>query len=391
MNPTATNERAARRARDWRTDEARWSAVQSRERAADGAFFYAVRTTGVYCRPSCAARSPLRGNVEFHATAAAAQAAGFRACKRCRPGEPGLAARRAATIAAACRLIEQSEALPRVADLAAAVAMSRFHFQRVFKEVTGLTPQAFAREKRTARLREQLSKGAPVTEAIYAAGFNSSGRFYAEAGKTLGMPARDYRAGGANAAIHFAVGECSLGAILVAASERGVCAILLGDDAGELAHELEDRFPKASIEPGDRDFEQWVARVVGLVEAPQVGCDLPLDIRGSAFEQRVWRALRDIPLGSTASYAQIAAAIGAPTSVRAVARACAANALAVAIPCHRVVRSDGDLAGYRWGIERKRALLDAERRAVGAAAPAPFRAPRARRASRSEGRHPHKT
>jgi AraC family transcriptional regulator, regulatory protein of adaptative response / methylated-DNA-[protein]-cysteine methyltransferase len=361
MSSTAMNEHFTRRVPVWSTDEERWTAVQNRERAADGAFFYSVRTTGVYCRPSCAARLPLRRNVRFHTTTAAAEAAGFRACKRCRPLEPDLAARRGAAVASACRLIEEAEGLPRVADLAAAAAMSRFHFQRVFKEATGLTPQSYAREKRAERMREQLRKGAPVTDAIYAAGFNSSGRFYAQADKTLGMPARDYRAGGANAAIRFAVGECSLGAILVAASERGVCAILLGDDADALTHELEDRFPRAELELGDGDFQQWVARVVGLVEAPHLGCDLPLDIRGSAFEQRVWRALRDIPPGSTASYAQIAAAIGAPSSVRAVARACAANPLAVAIPCHRVVRSDGNLAGYRWGIERKRALLDAER------------------------------
>ena len=314
MSSTAPNEFPVRNPRAWRTDEERWSAVQQRERAADGAFFYSVRTTGVYCRPSCAARMPLRRNVRFHGTAADAEAAGFRACKRCRPGEPDLAARRAAAVAAACRLIERSETLPRVAELASAVAMSRFHFQRVFKDVTGLTPQSYARERRAERLRAQLRKGAPVTDAIYAAGFNSSGRFYAQAGKTLGMPARDYRAGGANAKIRFAVGECSLGAIVVAASERGVCAILLGDDAAELTRELEDRFPNAQLAPGDRDFAQWVARVVGLVEAPQLGCDLPLDIRGSAFEQRVWRALRAIPAGSTASYSEIAAAIGAPTS-----------------------------------------------------------------------------
>jgi AraC family transcriptional regulator of adaptative response/methylated-DNA-[protein]-cysteine methyltransferase len=362
MSSIAVNETAARRVPGWLTDEDRWAAVQRRERAADGAFYYSVRTTGVYCRPSCAARLPLRGNVRFHATAAAAEAAGFRACKRCRPGEPDLAARRVAAVAAACRLIDESETMPRVPELAAVASMSRFHFQRVFKEVTGITPQSYAREKRAQRVRTQLSEGANVTEAIYAAGFNSSGRFYARAGDTRGLRARDYRAGGANAEIQFAVGQCSLGAILVGASERGVCAILLGDDPAELTHELEDRFPKARLEPGGRDFEQWVARVVALVEAPQLGCDLPLDIRGSAFEQRVWRALREIPAGSTASYAQIAAAIGAPTSARAVARACAANALAVAIPCHRVVRSDGGLSGYRWGIERKRALLDAEQR-----------------------------
>jgi AraC family transcriptional regulator, regulatory protein of adaptative response / methylated-DNA-[protein]-cysteine methyltransferase len=267
-------------------------------------------------------------------------------------------------VASACRLIESSEHLPRVAELAAAAAMSRFHFQRVFKQVTGLTPQAYAREKRAERLRAHLHGGAPVTDAIYAAGFNSSGRFYEAADKALGMPARDYRNGGANTAIRFAVGQCSLGAILVAASERGVCAILLGDDPEGLTRDLEDRFPRARLELGDGDFQQWVARVVGLVEAPQVGCDLPLDIRGSAFEQRVWRALRDIPAGSTASYAQIAAAIGAPGSARAVARACSANPLAVAIPCHRVVRSDGGLSGYRWGVERKRALLDSEARVV---------------------------
>jgi AraC family transcriptional regulator of adaptative response/methylated-DNA-[protein]-cysteine methyltransferase len=257
-------------------------------------------------------------------------------------------------------LIEQSEELPRVADLAAASAMSRFHFQRVFKQVTGLTPQAYAREKRAERLRAQLRKGSPVTAAIYAAGFNSSGRFYEQADGLLGMRARDFRSGGENATIRFAVGDCSLGAILVAASERGICAILLGDDARELARDLESRFPRARLEPGDDEFQQWVGRVVGFVEAPQLGLDLPLDIRGSAFEQRVWRALRDIPPGATASYAQVAAAIGAPASARAVARACAANPLAVAIPCHRVVRSDGALAGYRWGVERKRALLDAE-------------------------------
>jgi AraC family transcriptional regulator of adaptative response/methylated-DNA-[protein]-cysteine methyltransferase len=378
--------------RGWRSDEERWAAVQRRERAADGAFFYSVRTTGVYCKPSCAARQPLRENVRLHATAYEAEAAGFRACKRCKPGEPDLAARRAAAIAGACRSIEQAESPPRVVELAAASGMSRFHFQRVFKEVTGITPQSYAREARAARLREKLRGSASVTDAIYAAGFNSSGRFYAQADATLGMAARDYRAGGAGNDIKFAVGECSLGAILVAASERGVCAILLGDDAEALTRELEDRFPNARLEPGGRDFDGWVARVVGLVEAPQTGCDLPLDVRGSAFEQRVWRALRDIPAGSTASYSDVAAAIGAPTSARAVARACAANALAVAIPCHRVVRSDGGLSGYRWGVERKRALLEAERHACGDAvvtetSPRSSAAPRWRPDAARAGRH----
>lgn len=341
-------------------EDEKWAALVRRDPAADGVFCYAVRTTGIYCRPSCPARLARRENVRFHASSTEAEAAGFRPCKRCRPNEMSLAARQGARIARACRLIEAAEEPPRLDVLAAAVGMSRFHFHRVFKAATGLTPRAYAAAHRARQLREALRRSATVTEAIYAAGFASSGRFYAASTQMLGMTPTEFRAGGAGTSIRFAVGECSLGAVMVAATEKGICAVLLGDDPDALLRELQDRFPRARLIGGAPDFAHIVAAVVALIEAPERGLDLPLDIRGTAFQQRVWQALREIPAGSTASYAEIARRIGAPKAVRAVARACAANALAVAIPCHRVVRSDGALSGYRWGIARKRALLARE-------------------------------
>lgn len=339
----------------------RWLAVAARDPAFDGKFVYSVKSTGVYCRPSCAARLAKRENVRLHATWEEAERAGFRPCKRCRPNEPAPAAQQAAKIAEICRSIEAAETPPSLAALSRAAGMSASHFNRLFKSVTGLTPRAYATAKRAERTREVLARGkASVTDAIYAAGFNSSGRFYATADAMLGMTPSQYKAGGAEAEIRFAIGQCSLGAILVAQSERGVCAISLGDDPDALARDLQDRFPKARLIGGDADFETLVAKVVGFVEAPSIGLDLPLDLRGTAFQQRVWRALQAIQPGSTASYSEIAERIGAPKSVRAVAQACAANALAVAIPCHRVVRTDGALSGYRWGVARKRALLERE-------------------------------
>ncbi len=241
---------------------------------------------------------------------------------------------------------------PLLADRAASAGASPFHFHRTFKAVTGVTPKQYAAARRSERLRRELARGASVTDAIYGAGYSSNGRYYAEADGVLGMTASDYRAGGANTAMHFAVGECSLGAILVAASARGICAILLGDDPAALTRELQEQFPKAELIGGDAEFERGVAKVVGLVEAPALGLDLPLDVRGTAFQRRVWQALRGIPPGSTASYREIAERIGAPKAVRAVGQACGANQLAVAIHCHRVVRTDADLSGYRWGIAR---------------------------------------
>ena len=350
----------ARTSPPFSSDDARWEAVVRRDRTADGAFYYSVRTTGVYCRPSCAARLARREHVRFHATCAEAEQAGFRPCKRCRPHEPALAAQHAAAMAKACRLIEATEDMPNLDALAEAAGMSRFHFHRIFKTITGVTPKAYAAAHRAQRVRDALSRSDTVTEAIYSAGFNSNARFYATSSEVLGMTPTNFRSGGHGASIRFAVGECSLGSILVAATDRGVCAIMLGDDPDALVRDLQDRFPKARLIGGDTDFEQLVAKVVGFVEAPALGLDLPLDVQGTAFQQRVWQALRAIPSGATASYTEIAARIGAPQAVRAVAQACASNALAVAIPCHRVVRRDGALAGYRWGVERKRALLERE-------------------------------
>jgi AraC family transcriptional regulator of adaptative response/methylated-DNA-[protein]-cysteine methyltransferase len=339
----------------------RWRAVETRDSRADGEFFYAVRTTGVYCRPSCASRRANPRNVAFFATCEDAERAGFRPCKRCRPNEADPRERQAATIAAICRVIEAAEEPPALAELARTAGLSAWHFHRVFKAVTGVTPKAYTSAHRAARVRRELARpGASVTAAIYDAGFNSSGRFYEAADQMLGMTPSDYRAGGANAEIRFAIGACSLGAILVAQSERGVCAILLGDDPDALARDLQDRFPRARLIGGDAAFEKLVATVVGFIEAPGLGLDLPLDLRGTAFQQRVWQALRAVPAGATVSYAEVARRIGAPKSTRAVAQACAANPIAVAIPCHRVVRTDGALSGYRWGVERKRALLTRE-------------------------------
>ena len=341
----------------------RWAAVVARDPKADGKFFYSVKTTGVYCRPSCAARTARPENVAFHLTAADAEQAGFRPCKRCKPDQPPLAEQHAAQVAELCRLIENAEQVMSLAELANHVDLSPYHLHRVFKAVTGLTPRAYAAAHRAKRVRTELGRSGTVTDAIYGAGYNSNGRFYEESNQVLGMTPTNYRAGGANTEIRFAIGECSLGSILVAASERGVCAILLGDDPDQLARDLQDRFPRAELMGGDAGFEQLVAKVVGFVEAPRLGLDLPLDVRGTAFQQRVWQALRQIPAGETVSYTEVAKRIGSPKSVRAVAQACAANALAVAIPCHRVVRNDGGLSGYRWGVERKRALLGREAKA----------------------------
>jgi AraC family transcriptional regulator of adaptative response/methylated-DNA-[protein]-cysteine methyltransferase len=342
------------------TDAERWAAVQRRDRDADGVFYYSVRTTGVYCRPSCAARPALRKNVAFHASCAAAEQAGFRPCLRCKPDAPPLAERHALVVAQACRLIDQAEDQPDLDSLAQACGMSRFHFHRIFKAHTGITPKAYAAAQRARRMQQGLGQASTVTEAIYAAGFNSSGRFYASSGQMLGMTPKKFRAGGSGASIRFAIGACSLGAILVAATDKGICAILMGDDPELLARDLQDRFPNAELRGAEADFEQTIAQVVGLVEAPGIGLDLPLDVRGTAFQQRVWQALREIPCGQTVSYAELAARIGLAGGARAIAGACAANPVAVAIPCHRVVRNDGSISGYRWGVERKQALLERE-------------------------------
>jgi AraC family transcriptional regulator of adaptative response/methylated-DNA-[protein]-cysteine methyltransferase len=299
-------------------------------------------------------------NVAFHRTTAEAERAGFRACKRCKPNAPSLAEEHASVVAELCRFIEASDKTPTLEDLAARAGVSAFHLHRVFKEVTGLTPRAYAAAARAKKMRASLERSASVTEAVYDAGYSSSSRFYETSDERLGMTPKRWRSGGAHTTIRFAVGECSLGSILVAASHRGICAVALGDDPDALARDLQDRFPRADLTPGDRAFERTVAAVIAFVDAPQRGFHLPLDVRGTAFQERVWKALREIPAGQTSTYTEIAARIGAPAAVRGVASACAANPVAVVIPCHRVISKDGKLSGYRWGIERKRALLDAE-------------------------------
>lgn len=341
-------------------DETRWRRVMARDHAADGQFFYSVKTTGVYCRPSCAARLARRENVGFHATREDAERAGFRSCKRCKPDRPSLAEEHRDKIVAACRLIETADETPNLGELAEWVGLSRYHFHRVFKSVTGVTPKAYADAHRINKLRTVLQQSGSVTEAIYDAGYQSSGRFYAKSNEVLGMTPTDYRDGGKNKLIHFALGECFLGSFLVASTDKGVCAILLGDDPDAMLRELQDRFPKAQLAGGDSGFENLVARVLSFIEQPAKGLDLPLDIRGTAFQQKVWQALREIPAGKTVSYTDIAERLGSPNAVRAVAGACAANNIGIAIPCHRVVRKDGGLSGYYWGVERKRALLQRE-------------------------------
>ncbi len=342
------------------SDKHRWAAVLERDTRFDGQFYYGVRTTGIYCRPSCPARRPHRNHVSFHLNPAAAELAGFRACKRCRPRQVPPSQTRAALIAKACCLIESADEELSLSKLAEAVGLSPHYFHRQFRTALGVTPKAYAAGHRNARARAALFRGATVTEAIFEAGFNSAGRFYAGAADTLGMSPSSFRAGGAGEDIAYTIAPCSLGSVLVATTGKGICAILLGDAPDELRAGLSRQFPRANLSEGSAALAATAASVVSLVDAPGLSLDLPLDIRGTVFQRRVWEALQRIPAGTTAPYAEIAASIGAPRGARAVAGACAANRLAVAIPCHRVVRADGSLSGYRWGTTRNRALLDKE-------------------------------
>jgi AraC family transcriptional regulator of adaptative response/methylated-DNA-[protein]-cysteine methyltransferase len=341
-------------------DDPRWARIVARDKTADGQLWYSVSTTGVYCRPSCHSRIANPENVRLHDSLESAKATGCRPCKRCNPDGASIDSENAALVAKACRIIQGSDEELSLERLADAVGRSPSYFHRLFKAATGLTPKRYANANRVAKVREGLAAASTVTEAIYDAGFNSSGRFYEKATDMLGMTPSQFREGGANERIRFAVGQTSLGAILVASSSRGVASILLGDDPDELVRNLQDRFPRAQLIGADREYEALVAQVVGFVETPGIGLELPLDVRGTAFQQRVWQALQEIPVGKTLSYGELARRIGSPTALRAVASACAANNLAVAIPCHRVVRSDGSLSGYAWGVERKRELLHRE-------------------------------
>jgi len=356
----ATSPKTLKRTAPSVANDPRWARIVARDKTADDHLWYSVATTGVYCRPSCPSRVANPKNVQLYDTLESAKATGFRPCRRCNPDGQSIECENAALVAKACRIIEKSEEEPALEKLANAIGRSPSYFHRVFKAATGLTPKNYAAAHRAKKLRQGLACRNTVTEAIYDAGFNSSGRFYENSTDMLGMTPSQYRAGGTNEEIKFAVGQTSLGAILVASSKKGVAAILLGDDADQLVRNLQDRFPNAHLIGADRDYEALIARVVALVEAPRIGLDLPLDVRGTAFQQRVWQALREIHVGETVCYAEIARRMGCRQTARAVAAACAANNLAIAIPCHRVVRNDGALSGYAWGVERRRALLDRE-------------------------------
>jgi AraC family transcriptional regulator of adaptative response/methylated-DNA-[protein]-cysteine methyltransferase len=341
--------------------DACWAAILRRDKEADRSFVFGVITTGVFCRPACPARRPKRENVRFFANGAEAEQAGFRPCKRCSPlAETTAQEDQAATVAKLCRLIEAAEDSPKLTDLAEEAGLSAFHLHRMFKRITGVTPKAYMAAVKAERLRAGLPQAGSVTQAIYDAGFSSSSRFYENADGILGMSPGRYRKGGQGMRIVYAIERCWLGFVLVAGTERGICAILFDDRTDTLADELRRRFPAAEIEAGGEAFAGRLAEVLEAIEQPALAAGLPLDIRGTAFQQRIWQALREIPPGETASYADIAKKIGSPKAVRAVAGACAANPIAVAIPCHRVIRGDGDLAGYRWGLERKRGLLARE-------------------------------
>lgn len=362
MKPDTRNpDSAARRI----VQDPRWAAVIARDSQAADQFVYAVKTTGIYCRPGSASRLPRPENVEFFDTPRQAEAAGYRPSGRSRDDGSRIAGRHAELAGRACRYIEAADHAPSLAELARFSGLSAYHFHRIFKAVTGVTPKSYVQAHRNKAVRKQLEEAPSVTQAIYDAGFNSNSRFYEASGQVLGMRPGSFRRGGEDAEIRFAVAQCSLGAILVAQSRVGVCAISFGDDPDALVRDLQDKFPRANLIGADREFERTIARVIGFVETPALGLDLPLDVRGTAFQRRVWEALREIPAGSRVTYSQIAARIGAPRAVRAVAGACAANVLAVAIPCHRVVRTDGSLSGYRWGVPRKRALLEREAGAAG--------------------------
>jgi AraC family transcriptional regulator of adaptative response/methylated-DNA-[protein]-cysteine methyltransferase len=342
------------------TDAGRWTAVTVRDRRADGHFWYGVLTTGVYCRPQCPSRPARRENVRSFGSTAHDRSAHLRACKRCRPDEAGMKAAQAEAVRRACQLIADAEELPTLAAMAPTAGLSPFHFHRQFKALTGVTPRQYAVVQRATRFRDGLAGSGTVTAVLHDSGFNASSRFHVTATAILGMPPSIYRKGGASETIRYAIAPSSLGQLLVAATDRGICAIQFGDAADPLRAGLGKRFPRGTITAGDAAFAAMVAATVAHAEQPGDRFPLPLDIRGTAFQQRVWQALQAIPRGQTASYREIATAIGQPEAVRAVAGACAANPLALAVPCHRVVRADGDLSGYRWGQARKAELLKRE-------------------------------
>ncbi len=353
-------------------DDDRWRAVEARDTAFDGAFVYAVASTGIYCRPSCPSRRPGRARVTFFEAPEAAEHAGFRSCRRCLPRAVPAPDARVEAVRGACRFIEaHDEGPPTLAVLAAHVGLSRYHLQRTFKRIVGVTPRQYADARRLGRLKTMLKAGDRVTGALYEAGYGSSSRLYERAPSQLGMTPATYRRGGKGATIGFAVAPCPLGRVLVAATQRGVSAVYLGDDEAALEAALRREYPAAEITRDEAGLGRWVAALIEHLDGRRPHLDLPLDVRATGFQRQVWEALQAIPYGATRSYGEVARTIGRPTAARAVARACASNPVSVVVPCHRVVPASGGFGGYRWGTERKRALLAKERAVAALAAKAP--------------------
>ncbi len=346
----------------YHNDDEKWLAVKARDKLADGRFYFAVATTGIYCRPSCGARQPKRENVSFFSDVASAEKAGFRACKRCQPNQQQSWNKNQELVTTACRYIESAETPPTLKQLAAKVGLSEYHFHRIFKEATGVTPKAYANSVRAKNVKDSLRTADTVTEAIYDAGYGASSRFYEKSQSFLGMTPQQFKAGGQGHTVHYTIVPCYLGLVLVAATDKGICSIQFADDRAELEALLKQTFPNAMLDGGDETFATLVANAVAYIEnGNKAHQDLPLDIMGTAFQQQVWQAIMQIPSGSTLSYKKLAESMNKPTAARAVASACAKNNIAVVIPCHRVVRGDGSLSGYRWGVERKAKLLAKEK------------------------------
>jgi AraC family transcriptional regulator of adaptative response/methylated-DNA-[protein]-cysteine methyltransferase len=338
----------------------KWQHVVARDARQDGRFVFAVRTTGIYCRPSCPSRRPRRDSVEFFANPNEAERAGYRACLRCKPTQISEQAR---YVAHARKILDGAESTVTLAELSKRLELSPFHLQRLFKRATGLSPREYQSARRVQQLKSGLRKGDDVTTALYDAGFGSPSRLYEQAPQQLGMTPGEYRRGGAGANVRYAIVATPLGRMLVAATDRGLCAVRFGETAVQLERDLRAEFHAAEVHREDKALREYVEPLLAAIRGESPTIDLPLDIRATAFQRKVWETLKKIPSGETRSYTDVAREIGEPSAVRAVARACASNPVAVAVPCHRVVRSDGELAGYRWGIERKKKLLEREQRA----------------------------
>ena len=343
------------------TDTDRWHAVVERDTSADGCFYYGVKTTGIFCRPSCSSRLPNRENIEYFISSQEAKASGYRECKKCKPTETSIKEETQQKVIKACRIIENSNEIPKLADLAKEVGLSAYHFHRLFKKHIGVTPKQFASNYRSKRLKDNLKSRDSITEALYEAGYSSSSGLYNKNQDQLSMKPKEYKAGGIGITIQYGVAECILGWVIVAATDIGICSVELGDDPETLPKQLQDRFPKAMLIKAGPGFTRLVKEVVNFIKSPSDNFNLPLDIQGTAFQQQVWNILRQIKPGETMNYSEVAEKIGNPEAVRAVASACSSNKLAVVIPCHRVISKDGKLTGYRWGLDRKKILLENEK------------------------------